>query len=145
MVNVKVGETLKVDALLEKLVSWGFEHSDFVYGPGQYAVRGGILDIYSFGNEKPYRMELFGDEVDSIRLFDPETQLSERKLMQVTLIANMDTRRHYPPENEPGRLPAGKYRGLDQRSLLCTRGDRPDGRAAGGLAANRQQGARNGR
>lgn len=92
MVNIKVGETLKVDALLEKLVSWGFEHSDFVYGPGQYAVRGGILDIYSFGNEKPYRMELFGDEVDSIRLFDPETQLSERKLMQVTLIANMDTR-----------------------------------------------------
>ncbi|RPD40128.1 transcription-repair coupling factor [Chitinophaga barathri] len=92
MVNVKVGENLRVDALLEKLVGWGFEHSDFVYGPGQYAVRGGILDIYSFGNEKPYRMELFGDEVDSIRLFDPETQLSERKLMQVTLIANMDTR-----------------------------------------------------
>lgn len=92
MVHIKVGETLKVDALLEKLVTWGFEHSDFVYGPGQYAVRGGIVDIYSFGNEKPYRLELFGEEVDSIRLFDPETQLSERKLMQVTLIANMDTR-----------------------------------------------------
>ncbi|MGX5818437.1 transcription-repair coupling factor [Chitinophaga lutea] len=92
MVNVKVGETLNIDALLEKLVGWGFEHSDFVYGPGQYAVRGGILDIYSFGNEKPYRLELFGEEVDSIRIFDPETQLSERKLMQVTLIANMDAR-----------------------------------------------------
>lgn len=92
MVHVKVGETLQVDALLDKLVTWGFEHTDFVYGPGQYAVRGGILDIYSFGNEKPYRFELFGEEVDSIRLFDPETQLSERKLMQVTLIANMDTR-----------------------------------------------------
>ena len=92
MVHVKVGETLKVDELLQKLVTWGFEHSDFVYGPGQYAVRGGILDIYSFGNEKPYRFELFGEEVDSIRLFDPETQLSERKLNQVTLIANMDTR-----------------------------------------------------
>jgi transcription-repair coupling factor (superfamily II helicase) len=92
MIHVKVGETLKVDELLQKLVAWGFEHSDFVYGPGQYAVRGGILDIYSFGNEKPYRFELFGEEVDSIRLFDPETQLSERKLNQVTLIANMDTR-----------------------------------------------------
>lgn len=92
MIHVKVGETLKVDELLQKLVTWGFEHSDFVYGPGQYAVRGGILDIYSFGNEKPYRFELFGEEVDSIRLFDPETQLSERKLNQVTLIANMDTR-----------------------------------------------------
>ncbi len=92
MVHVKVGETLKVDELLAKLTTWGFGHSDFVYEPGQFAVRGGILDIYSFGNEKPYRLELFGEEVDSIRLFDPESQLSERKLMQVTLIANMDTR-----------------------------------------------------
>lgn len=91
MVQLKVGENLKVDTLLEKLVKWGFEHSDFVYEPGQYAVRGGILDIYSFGNDKPYRFELFGDEIDSIRIFDAETQLSERKLMQVTLIANMDT------------------------------------------------------
>ncbi|MCK7558989.1 hypothetical protein MKQ70_30025 [Chitinophaga sedimenti] len=91
MVQLKVGETVKVDPLLQKLVGWGFEHTDFVYEPGQYAVRGGILDIYSFGNDKPYRFELFGDEIDSIRIFDAETQLSERKLMQVTLIANMDT------------------------------------------------------
>ncbi|RAJ03975.1 transcription-repair coupling factor (superfamily II helicase) [Chitinophaga skermanii] len=91
-IQIKIGDTLQVDGLLEKLIGWGFEHSDFVYEPGQFAVRGGILDIYSFGNEKPYRVELFGDEVDSIRLFDPESQLSERKLTQVTLIANMDTR-----------------------------------------------------
>lgn len=91
MVQLKVGDVLKVDDLLEKLVTWGFEFTDFVYEPGQYAVRGGILDIYSFGNEKPYRIELFGEDIDSIRLFDPESQLSERKLNQVTLIANMDT------------------------------------------------------
>ncbi|WP_343667054.1 transcription-repair coupling factor [Chitinophaga sp.] len=91
MVQLKVGDVLKVDDLLEKLVSWGFSFTDFVYEPGQYALRGGILDIYSFGNEKPYRIELFGEDVDSIRIFDPETQLSERKLTQVTLIANMDT------------------------------------------------------
>jgi transcription-repair coupling factor (superfamily II helicase) len=54
-------------------------------------LRGGILDIYSFGNEKPYRVELFGNDVDSIRIFDPETQLSERKLMQVSIIPNVDT------------------------------------------------------
>jgi transcription-repair coupling factor (superfamily II helicase) len=54
-------------------------------------LRGGILDIYSFGNEKPYRVELFGNEVDSIRIFDPETQLSERKLLQVTIIPNIET------------------------------------------------------
>ncbi|MEJ7679446.1 MAG: hypothetical protein WKG06_16615 [Segetibacter sp.] len=50
-----------------------------------------FLDIYSFGNEKPYRVELFGNDVDSIRIFDPETQLSERKLMQVSIIPNVDT------------------------------------------------------
>ncbi|NIG52747.1 transcription-repair coupling factor [Chitinophaga sp. Cy-1792] len=92
MVQLKVGDVLKVDPLLEKLVEWGFHYTDFVYEPGQYALRGGILDIYSFGNDKPYRVELFGEDIDSIRLFDPETQLSERKLNQVTLIANMDTR-----------------------------------------------------
>ncbi|MFY8003931.1 MAG: CarD family transcriptional regulator, partial [Chitinophagaceae bacterium] len=59
--------------------------------PGQFALRGGILDIYSFGNEKPYRIELFGNEVDSIRIFDPETQLSERKLLQVSIIPNIET------------------------------------------------------
>src|SRR5205085_11503927 len=53
--------------------------------------RGGILDIYSFGNEKPYRIELFGNEIDSIRLFDPENQLSERKLLQVNIIPNVET------------------------------------------------------
>jgi len=91
MVQLKVGDVLKVDDLLEQLVGWGFSFTDFVYEPGQYALRGGILDIYSFGNEKPYRIELFGEDIDSIRIFDPETQLSERKLTQVTLIANMDT------------------------------------------------------
>ena len=70
---------------------YGFERTDFVYEPGQFAIRGGILDIYSFGNEKPYRIELFGNDVDSIRIVDPETQLSERKLLQVSIIPNVDT------------------------------------------------------
>ncbi|HEY6083410.1 MAG TPA: hypothetical protein VIU45_08135, partial [Chitinophagaceae bacterium] len=60
MIQVKSGDVLPVDALLEKLISLGFERTDFVYEPGQFAMRGGILDIYSFGNEKPYRIELFG-------------------------------------------------------------------------------------
>ncbi|MEP6927883.1 MAG: transcription-repair coupling factor, partial [Ginsengibacter sp.] len=72
-------------------VDHGFSRSDFVYEPGQFAVRGGILDIYSFGNEKPYRIELFGNDIDSIRIFDPETQLSERKLLQVNIIPNVET------------------------------------------------------
>jgi len=72
-------------------VSYYFDRTDFVYEPGQFALRGGILDIYSFGNEKPYRVELFGNDVDSVRIFDPETQLSERKLLQVTIIPNVET------------------------------------------------------
>jgi len=92
IISIKTNDTLDVDALYEKFVGYGFERTDFVYEPGQFAMRGGILDIYSFGNEKPYRIELFGNEVDSIRIFDPETQLSERKLLLVNIIPNIETK-----------------------------------------------------
>ncbi|HEX4877420.1 MAG TPA: transcription-repair coupling factor [Chitinophagaceae bacterium] len=91
IIYIKTGDTLDTEALLLKLADYGFERTDFVYEPGQFAIRGGILDIYSFGNEKPYRVELFGNEVDSVRIVDPETQLSERKLLQVSIIPNIDT------------------------------------------------------
>jgi transcription-repair coupling factor (superfamily II helicase) len=91
IIHIKSGDTLNTNELLLKLADYGFERTDFVYEPGQFAIRGGILDIYSFGNEKPYRVELFGNEVDSIRIVDPETQLSERKLLQVSIIPNVDT------------------------------------------------------
>ncbi len=92
MIHIKVGENLKVDALMEQFVGLGFKREDFVYEPGQFAMRGGILDIYSFGNEHPYRIELFGNEVDSIRIFNPETQLSERKLLSVSILPNIETK-----------------------------------------------------
>ncbi|TAL49466.1 MAG: transcription-repair coupling factor, partial [Chitinophagaceae bacterium] len=91
IIFIKTSDTLNVEALLLKLGDYGFERTDFVYEPGQFAIRGGILDIYSFGNDKPYRIELFGNEVDSIRIVDPETQLSERRLLQVSIIPNVDT------------------------------------------------------
>jgi transcription-repair coupling factor (superfamily II helicase) len=91
IISIKQGDTIDTNAIYEKFVGYGFSRTDFVYEPGQFAVRGGILDIYSFGNEKPYRIELFGNEVDSIRIFDPETQLSERKLLQVSIIPNVET------------------------------------------------------
>lgn len=90
IIRIKAGDTLDTGELLLRLDGYGFERTDFVYEPGQFAIRGGILDIYSFGNEKPYRVELFGNEVDSIRIVDPETQLSERKLLQVTIIPQLD-------------------------------------------------------
>lgn len=91
IISIKTNDTINLDGLLELFVMYGFVRTDFVYEPGQFALRGGILDIYSFGNEKPYRVELFGNEVDSIRLFDPESQLSERKLLQVSIIPNVET------------------------------------------------------
>ena len=91
IIRIKNGDTLDTGHLLNQFADYGFVRTDFVYQPGQFAIRGGILDIYSFGNEKPYRVELFGNEVDSIRVFDPETQLSERKLLQVTIIPNVET------------------------------------------------------
>ncbi len=91
IIHIKVNETIQLNNLMELFVMYGFQRTDFVYEPGQFALRGGILDIYSYGNEKPYRVELFGNEVDSIRIFDPETQLSERKLLQVNIIPNVET------------------------------------------------------
>ena len=91
IIRIKTGDSLQVNELLLKLADYGFERTDFVYEPGQFALRGGIIDIYSFGNDKPYRIELFGNDVDSIRIVDPETQLSERKLLQVSIIPNVDT------------------------------------------------------
>jgi transcription-repair coupling factor (superfamily II helicase) len=92
MIGIRVNETINVDQLMAQFVDLGFRREDFVYEPGQFAMRGGILDIYSFGNEHPYRIELFGDEVDSIRIFNPETQLSERKLLQVSILPNIETK-----------------------------------------------------
>lgn len=92
IISIKVNDTLDIDSLMARFVGYGFSRTDFVYEPGQFAMRGGILDIYSFGNEKPYRIELFGNEVDSIRIFDPESQLSERKILQVNIIPNVDVR-----------------------------------------------------
>lgn len=102
IIHIKINDTLNLEELYEKLVNYGFERTDFVYEPGQFAVRGGILDIYSFGNEKPYRIELFGNDVDSIRIIDPETQLSERRLLQVTVIPNVETR--FEDENKVSLL-----------------------------------------
>lgn len=87
---IKTGEQLNIKSLLERFADLGFRKEDFVYEPGQIAIRGGILDIYSFGNEHPFRIELFGNEVDSIRIFNPETQLSERKLLHVSILPNLE-------------------------------------------------------
>jgi transcription-repair coupling factor (superfamily II helicase) len=74
--KVQKGKTYSLDFMNELLLEYGFERLDFVYEPGQFAIRGGILDVFSFANDQPFRVEFFGDEVDSIRTFDPVDQLS---------------------------------------------------------------------
>lgn len=90
-IQIIKGENLDLDGLLSLMIDLGFERVDFVYEPGQFSIRGGIVDIFSFGNEWPYRIELFDDEVESIRLFDPLTQLSQRNLSTVHIIPNVQT------------------------------------------------------
>ncbi len=90
-IQVKVGTELDVPFLNEILVEYGFKNVDFVYEPGQFSIRGGIIDIFSYGNEHPYRIELFDVEVESIRTFDPTTQLSTRNIAFVTIVPNVNT------------------------------------------------------
>jgi transcription-repair coupling factor (superfamily II helicase) len=88
--QIKKGEKLSIDFISEFLRSYSFHLVDFVYEPGQFSVRGGIVDIYSFANEYPYRIELFGDEVEAIRTFDPSSQLSTHTFDHVTVIPNIN-------------------------------------------------------
>ncbi|MDD3080489.1 MAG: transcription-repair coupling factor [Paludibacter sp.] len=89
MLKLKVGESLSPDFLVEMLREYGFEQVDFVYEPGQFSVRGSIVDIFSFAFELPYRFDFFGDEVESIRVFDIETQLSKEKRQKVEIIPDL--------------------------------------------------------
>jgi transcription-repair coupling factor (superfamily II helicase) len=88
--KLKTGENLDLNFITELLVSYDFEKTDFVYEPGQFSVRGGIVDIFSYASDKPVRLELFGDDIDTMRYFDPETQLSVQTLEAVTIIPNLE-------------------------------------------------------
>ncbi len=87
--KIKLEDTLSLDFLNEVLFEYQFKRVDFVTEPGEFSVRGGIVDVFSFSNDEPYRIEFFGDEVDSIRTFDVETQLSTEKVKKITIIPNV--------------------------------------------------------
>lgn len=93
IIEIKKEETLDTSFLNEMLMEWNFERVDFVEEAGQYAIRGGIVDVFSFSEEKPYRIELFDDEIESIRVFDLETQLSTESLDKAIIIP--DTHSHF--------------------------------------------------
>ena len=88
-VVLSVGETIDADETARQLRNLGFLEVDYVYEPGQFALRGSILDVYSYSNELPFRIDLFGDDIDSIRTFEVETQLSKDKLQQVSIVPEL--------------------------------------------------------
>lgn len=88
--SVKLGDEISLDFVNEVLFEYKFKRVDFVTEPGNFSVRGGIIDVYSFANDEPYRIEFFGDEIDSIRTFDVETQLSKEKLKKVSIMPNVE-------------------------------------------------------
>ena len=88
-VVLSVGDTIDADQTAQQLRSLGFQEVDYVYEPGQFALRGSILDVYSYSSELPFRIDLFGDDIDSIRTFEVETQLSKDKCQQVTIVPEL--------------------------------------------------------
>ena len=86
--HLQVGNSLSTDYVVELLIEYGFEQTDFVYEPGQFSVRGSLIDVFSFSNDVPYRIDFFGDDIDSIRSFDIESQLSIESLNEISIISN---------------------------------------------------------
>jgi transcription-repair coupling factor (superfamily II helicase) len=90
--KVSVGDKISIEFINEVLFEYEFKRVDFITEPGEFSVRGGIIDVFSFSNDNPYRIEFFGNEVDSIRSFDVETQLSIEKQKKITIIPNVENK-----------------------------------------------------
>ena len=89
--SLKVEQTIDIVGIEKTLREFGFEETDYVYEPGQFAVRGSILDVYSFSSELPFRVDFFGDDIDTIRTFEVESQLSHDKLEQIDIVPELAT------------------------------------------------------
>ncbi|MBN2890679.1 MAG: transcription-repair coupling factor [Bacteroidales bacterium] len=88
-IELNIGEEVETSFLIEMLHEYGFVKNEFVFEPGQYAIRGGIIDVFSYSAELPYRIDFFGDEIESIRIFDIETQLSVKKVETIQIVNNI--------------------------------------------------------
>lgn len=112
--DIRKGEKLSTGFINEVLFEYGFERVDFVYEPGQYSIRGSIIDIFSFSHEDPYRIDFFGDEVDSIRTFDIESQVSKEGQQSISIIPNI--REGFDDEE---RIPLFEY--LDRNCVVAAK------------------------
>lgn len=110
--RIKNGEAVSVDFITEVLTEYQFDRVDFVSEPGQFAVRGGIVDVFSYSNEHPYRIEFFGDSVESLRTFDAATQLSVDRLEHLKIVPDIKN-----SELSQQRISIGDY--LSREVLIC--------------------------
>ncbi|MBY0245008.1 MAG: transcription-repair coupling factor, partial [Sphingobacteriaceae bacterium] len=90
--EIAVGAKLGIDFINEFLIDYDFDRSDFVYEPGQFSIRGGIVDIFSFSNTLPYRIEFFGDIIETIRTFEIDSQLSVESVQNLTIVPNVQAK-----------------------------------------------------
>ena len=117
-IALTVGESQDIRLLQKRLMELGFRRTDYVYEPGQFAVRGSLVDVYSFSCEHPYRIDFFGDEIDSIRTFDVQSQLSVERLQEVRIVPEL-------AQNDGERisilefLPEGTRLVMRDRAFLC--------------------------
>lgn len=107
---VNRGDLLSISFLENLLSEYGFERSDFVYQPGQFSIRGSIVDVYSFAEERPVRIDFFGDEVESLRFFDVESQLSDERIERVSIVPDLS-----------GKTEAGGFKHTDLCSYFAER------------------------
>ncbi|WP_432416483.1 transcription-repair coupling factor [Flavivirga aquatica] len=110
--KIALKDNLSIDFVNEVLFEYQFKRVDFVTEPGEFSVRGGIVDVFSFSNDEPYRIEFFGDEVDSIRTFDVETQLSVEQIKKINIIPNVANKLL-----EESRQSFLKY--IAQKTVIC--------------------------
>lgn len=105
--TVRKGERISTEFIAEVLLEYGFERTDFVYEPGQFAIRGSIVDVFSFASAVPYRIDFFGDEVDSLRSFDVEDQLSREMLESISIIPNVQEKTQAEGQILTAAIPSG--------------------------------------
>ena len=129
------GEVTRQSDFAAQLADAGFERVDFVYEPGQYAVRGGIVDVYSYSHDNPYRLDFFGDEIDTIREFDIETQLSMRQVEEIDIVGYNGDEDGGDPSSLRDYLPADTLWAADDWSMVRYRLDS----ATEGVGGNRWQ------
>ena len=109
--QISVGEQVDIAFVAQTLLDFGFQRTDYVYEPGQFAVRGSLVDVFSYSNELPYRVDFFGDEVDSIRSFEVDSQLSHSRLESISLVPPLDS-------NQADRMPLASLLPADT-ILVC--------------------------